>query len=307
MDKKQDISALIRRLERPAGPVDVVIDTDTFNEIDDQFALAYLIRNSDRLRLRGIYAAPFLNARVNSPAEGMDKSYQEIFNILRMMNRADLGGLVFRGSERFLPDEATPADSPAARDLAERAMRYTPEKPLYVIAIAAITNIASALLLEPAIAERMVIVWLGGHAFEWPNNHEFNLRQDVAAARVIFDSGAAVVLLPCAGVVSAFATTQPELETWLRGKNALCDYLVKVTCDEAAESKRGACWSKAIWDVTAVGWLLDERFMADRLEHSPVPQYDHRWSFSKDRLPIRYVYHIYRDRLMEDLFRKLAE
>ena len=40
-----DIQGLMRRLEKPAGPVDVVIDTDTYNEIDDQFAIAYLIRS----------------------------------------------------------------------------------------------------------------------------------------------------------------------------------------------------------------------------------------------------------------------
>ena len=34
---------LLKRLEHPSGRVDVVLDTDTFNEIDDQFALAYLI------------------------------------------------------------------------------------------------------------------------------------------------------------------------------------------------------------------------------------------------------------------------
>ena len=37
-------SRRVQRLEPPAGDggkIDMVLDTDTFNEIDDQFALAY--------------------------------------------------------------------------------------------------------------------------------------------------------------------------------------------------------------------------------------------------------------------------
>ena len=34
-------------LKQSVYPSDVVLDTDTFNEVDDQFALAYLLRNRD--------------------------------------------------------------------------------------------------------------------------------------------------------------------------------------------------------------------------------------------------------------------
>lgn len=34
----------IKNLSVPEKKVDVVIDTDAFNEIDDQFAISYLIR-----------------------------------------------------------------------------------------------------------------------------------------------------------------------------------------------------------------------------------------------------------------------
>ena len=59
MDK--DYTALLRRLRRPGGPVDAVLDTDTYNEIDDQFALSYMIRSEEKIRVRGLYAAPFFN------------------------------------------------------------------------------------------------------------------------------------------------------------------------------------------------------------------------------------------------------
>jgi hypothetical protein len=56
-----------------------------------------------------------------------------------------------------------------------------------------------------------------------------------------------------------------------------------------------------------VGWLLDGDFMQDRLEPSPIPEYDHHWSRDPRRHLYRYVYHINRDKLFGELFRKLAK
>lgn len=300
------LTGLLRRLERPEGPVDVVLDTDAYNEVDDQFAISYLLASQDRLRIKALYAAPFFNERSSGPKDGMEKSYQEILRLLRLAGFPKLEGSVFRGSDSYLPDESTPVRSPAAEDLAKRAMAYSPENPLYVAAIGAPTNVASALLLEPAIAQRVVIVWLGGHAWDWPDNREFNAFQDVAADRVIFDSQAAVVQLPCQGVVSAFRVSGPELRQYLLGKSPLCDYLVTLVEESQKAEQAGPCWTRVIWDVTTVGWLLGRRFMEDRLEPSPIFQYDHHYSFNKSRHPMRYVYHIHRDELFADLFEKLT-
>lgn len=302
-----DEVSLTKRLQHPNHPVDVVLDTDTYNEIDDQYALAYLILNGDKLKLQAIYAAPFCNDRADNPKIGMERSYEEIKNVLQLMNRTDLLCNTYRGSEDYLADEHTPQSSDAAKDLAERAMKYTPEDPLYVIAIGAITNVASALLINPEIRDRIVIVWLGGNALHWHNTHEFNMMQDVAAARIVLGCGAAVVLVPCMGVVSAFATTEPELRCWLKGKNPLCDYLYEVTTKQAVKDSGISCWGRPIWDVTAVAWLLDGKFMLDRLISSPIPTYDHYWATGSRRHPIRYVYHINRDALFEDLFKKLVQ
>ena len=116
---------------------------ELFNEIDDQFALAYLICSKEKLDLQAVYAAPFSNEKAKDPAEGMEKSYQEILHILTLMERDDLKPAVYRGSTSFLSSETEPVLSEAAKDLAERAMKYTKEKPLYVVSIGAITNIAS--------------------------------------------------------------------------------------------------------------------------------------------------------------------
>ena len=209
-DMSIDNARLIRRLEKPKGRVDVVIDTDTYNEIDDQYALSYLIKSDEKLDLKAIYAAPFFNEKSTGPADGMEKSYREIMNVLTLLEREDLKEHVYRGSTEYLPSETEPVISDAAKDLAERAMNYTEEHPLYVVAIAAITNVASALLLNPDIKNRIVLIWLGGNATNWPDNKEFNLYQDVAGARIVFGCGVPLVQLPCMGVVSAFTTSGPE-------------------------------------------------------------------------------------------------
>ena len=175
-----------------------------------------------------------------------------------------------------------------------------------MVAIGAITNIASALLLNPEIRDRIVIIWLGGHAFHWYDNREFNMRQDIAAARVVLGCGAAVVLLPCRGVVSSFTTSEPELRKYLLGKNALCDYLYNVTCKTARDESKIACWTRPIWDVAAVAYLLDARYMLERTVSAPIPEYDGYWAFDRSRHFIQYVYHINRDCLFEDLFVRLG-
>ena len=94
-----------------AYPVDVVLDTDAYNEIDDQFAIAYLLRSKPRLNTVALYAAPFSNALASTPGEGMEKSYHEILHLLTLCGETVD---VFRGACTYLPDENTPAASPAA-------------------------------------------------------------------------------------------------------------------------------------------------------------------------------------------------
>ena len=295
----------LRMLECPRGPIDLVLDTDAYNEIDDQFAISYALHASEKINLLALYAAPFHNERSTGPADGMERSYQEILKLLRL---SGMERPVLRGSAAYLAGEKTPCPSDAAEDLCRRAMEYTPERPLYVAAIGAITNVASALLMRPEIADRMVLVWLGGNALHWHDNQEFNIMQDVASARVVFASGVPLVMLPCMGVVSSFTSSGPELAHWLQGKNALCDYLLEHTVEAANEYALGKVWSRVIWDVTAIGWLMNDRggLMLDRLIPTPVPEYDHRWS-ENPRAPLcRYVYHINRDALLTDLIAHIA-
>ncbi len=298
----------IRNLQVPDHPVDCVLDTDTYNEIDDQYALSLMMK-SDKCRVRALYAAPFFNNNSTSPEDGMERSYDEILNLLTLMGEEAMKQHVYRGARGYLPDEKTPVESPAARHLCSLAMQYSMENPLYVVAIGAITNIASALLMQPEITDRIVLIWLGGHDIDWPDTKEFNMVQDIAAARIVFGCGCPLVQLPCMGVVSSFYSTEPELNQWLRGKNALCDYLVSHTVEEAESYAKGRVWSRVIWDVTAAAWLLNDggRFMSAVLDHAPIPTYDGRYAFDDHRHLYLRVTHINRDALFGALFDTLAK
>jgi len=173
-------------LEHPSGRVPVVLDTDTYNEIDDQFAVVYALLSKEVVDLRAIYAAPFHNDRSSGPGDGMEKSYEEILRVRERMG-VPPAGLVHRGSTRYLPGKDRPVESDAARHLV--ALAQAVEGPLYVAAIGAITNVASAILMDPSIVDRIVVLWLGGTPHYWPTAREFNLQQDVPAAQVVFDCG----------------------------------------------------------------------------------------------------------------------
>jgi len=298
------MNGLFERLEAPRLVPDCVIDTDAYNEVDDQFAIAYLLRSPERANTVALYAAPFSFPHIDA-ARGMEESYREI-NLLLSLARVERP--VFRGSNRYLPDEKTPVISEAARDLAQRAMEYTPEHPLYVIAIGAITNVASALLINPEIKDRIVIVWLGGHARHMDITDEYNMKQDIAAARVVMSSGAAFVQLPCAGVVSSFTISGDEIRARLIGRGELADHLGGYVI-EVMKGMGERDWTRVLWDVTAVGWLFDRdgRFMLSRIEKTVLPDYTNHYEKFDTGMPMRYVFHIFRDELMRDLIERITD
>lgn len=292
----------LKMLEPPAGKVRVVMDTDTFNEIDDQFAIVQMMLSTDRLDVEAIYAAPFFNKRSSGPADGMERSYGEI---LQLLSRLDIPheGLVHRGVREYVGPRKEARSGPAVDDLIARARTGTTNDPLYVIAIGAISNVASALIRAPEIADRMVVIWLGGHALQWPHTVEFNLRQDVGGAQVLFDSGVPVVLVPCMGVTSHLHSTVPEIERYVEPHGKIGEFLAT---RYKGYSDDHAGWSKEIWDMAAVAWLLDASWLPSVVVSTPILTDQITWSVDHSRHAMRYVTHVDRDPIMKDFFAKLA-
>ena len=306
------------RLQPPAGKVRMVLDTDTYNEIDDQFAVVYALLSPEQVEVEALYAAPFHNNKSDSPAHGMQLSYEEILRLLDRLN-VPAENFAFKGSGGFLADYENPYASDAVADLIERAMKSPSDDPLYVVAIGALTNVASALLIEPRIVEHIVVVWLGGHAMHWPHTVEFNLAGDVLASRLVLDCGVPLVLLPCEGVTTHLRTTVPEIEKYVQGQGAIGDYL--------AETFKGYHhdhfgWSKEIWDVIAIAYMINADWIPTNIISSPIitqrsagvvkasdpstwAERPLLWSFDDARHKIRCAYYVHRDPIFRDLFSKL--
>lgn len=292
------------RVERLAPPETstrrVLLDTDTYNEIDDQFALVHALLSGETIEVEAINAAPFFNQRADSPADGMEKSFEEIDRLLSRLGVTERDR-VFRGSTSYLPDAETPVESDAARAIITRAHART-DQPLYVCAIGALTNVASALLIDPTVVEQIVVVWLGGQPTHSPSAREFNLMQDVAAAQVLFDCGVPVVQVPCRGVASHLLTTIPELERYVEPHGAIGRFLF-----ETYETYRANQFarSKEIWDIAATAWLVDPAWVPSTIVPSPILTERMTWSVDARRHGVRIAYGVNRDAIFADLFTKL--
>lgn len=282
----------------------MVLDTDTANEIDDQFAVVHALLSQDRLRLEAMYATLFLR-QGDSPARGLDESEAEIHRLLERLG-VDDSGRVHRGADRFLSDDVASINNAASDDLIKRAMEPR-DGPLWVVAIGALTNVASALNAAPYIAGRIVIVWLGGQPQHREDAREFNLYQDPVAARTVFASGAPLVHVPCYGAASHLLTSTAELDAYVRPRGPIGEYLSDIFRDHN-EQYPGR--SKEIWDLSATGYVISHSWVPTRSVARPMLSEEMKWVASPDDAPLAAfaeAHYVQRDPIFNDLFVKLAE
>ena len=213
---------------------------------------------------------------------------------------------MLRGADRFLSDDAQAVSNAASSDLIERALEAR-QGPLWVAAIGALTNVASALIEAPEIARRICIVWLGGQAQHASDAREFNLYQDPLAARIVFDSGAPLVHIPCYGAASHLLATTAELDAYVRPHGEIGAYLAGIFRDH---DDQFAGRSKEIWDLSATGFLVNESWVPRRSLIRPTLSNDMQWTPQPDdaaHAPFVEAHYVRRDPIFHDLFTKLAE
>ena len=321
-----------RLLAPPDGRVEVVLDTDVTNEIDDQFAIVWALLRPDRLDVRALHAAPYSHAThlVQDPALVTDLERRRIDELVRehgdvmVLDAGDgvakaahecrvLVGLcgsdvpVVDGCRAFFSDQATPVASDAVDSLIALAHEDR-DGPLHVLAIGAATNVASAVLTDPTIRERISVVWTSAYPSFWPHpNRSFNLVQDLPASRVLLESGVPFVYLPGYYVGEQLRVSLPELRDHVRGKGAVGDYLYDL-CEASPflGTERGR--TKVVWDLVNVAWALDPTWLTTHLVPTPRLGLDLRW---EDAGPGRHLMReasgVDRDAVYGDLFRVLDE
>jgi len=307
-----------RRLAPPAGELRVVIDTDAANEIDDPFAIAWALRRPDRLRVEAVYATPYSFAhrraqmhvqqhpQFDPPGVGMARSHAAILEVFERLG-LDARGRVWRGSTRYLPSLDAPERSEAVEHLIAAAMAMPAEEPLYVVAIGCATNVANALLLEPRIAERIVVVWTSGYPSHAPQvNDSFNLEQDLPASQWLLDSGVPLVYLPGFHVGAQLRLSLPEMERWVAGRGAIGEHLMQLYTHNPLWPLLGItdfeAHSWVIWDLICVAWLLDPDWVPSEIVRTPRLGSDRRWIADASRHPMREAYGVQRDAIFRDFF-----
>ena len=295
-----------QRLALPKGKIRAVIDSDAATEIDDHFAISYAIASPDKIDLQAVIAAPFFKATVSSPEEGMTKSFEAIKMLFKLMGK-ESEGVVFKGAPRFMPDRNTPVDTAGARRIIELARKAKADNEvLYIIAIAALTNVASAILMAPDIIDCCTVVWLGGNAIEWyGGNNEYNLRGDLCASQVLFDSGIPLVQFPCQMVTDHLITTEPELRARCLECGDIGHHLYN---HSASEMKRWGNDSRVIWDIITVAYFCIPEAFDSIIRSTPVLCDDKSWDIKDTGRPdMRYIYCVRRDPVFRDMYERLKK
>jgi purine nucleosidase len=208
----------------------VIIDNDFSGDPDDLFQTAHHL-------LCPSVEIPFIIGSHLSVGDPWDPSTTQATNAAAKANEL-LGVMgmsgkvpVLTGSELAIVDLKTPQRTAAAEAIVAEAMRDD-KRPLYYAAGAGLTDLASAWLLEPQIAERLTLVWIGG--LEYPDlappppgskGPEYNLRIDIKAGQVIFNHSAIPIWQVPRNVYRQMLFTHAEMQMHVRPLGPLGAYL----------------------------------------------------------------------------------
>jgi hypothetical protein len=125
------------------------------------------------------------NVGRNTVAQTLESNYQEVLNILNLMGLNEQIKAL-RGCTECLPNENTFVGSEASHFIVDEAMRDD-SRPLFIVCQGAITNVADAFLIESQIADKIIVIWIGGASYP-EGGFESNACNDLVAANVIMDS-----------------------------------------------------------------------------------------------------------------------
>ena len=280
--------------------VNVILDTDTYNECDDQFALAYMIKSQDIFNIEAITVAPYSHKERNETViSGREKSYNEILKICNWLN-FDTTNKVFRGAEDYICNGYDETND-AVNKIIEVALK---NNKTYILAIGAITNVALAIKKEPKIIDKIEVIWLGGHSLLQNNNLEFNFKQDVSAVRIVFESKVKLTIIPCKNVASNLRTSVYELNHYLKDKSELCNYLINRFYNDGYH---GIQERRVIWDISVIAYMINKEWFTSEDISCPNIKDDTSYELTTNNHKITMINYIDVNKVYEDLFEKLGE
>ncbi|ROQ60524.1 inosine-uridine preferring nucleoside hydrolase [Rathayibacter sp. PhB152] len=281
------------------APHRLVVSTDAANEADDQFAIVQALLSAT-LDVRALVAAHF--GRPGSLRE----SRAEIDRVVALAG-ADVRVVDGASAALVAGGSAESVASEGSRVIVEEALHG--EGRLWIAVLGPLTDVAAALLAEPSIAERdVVVVWVGGPPYEGiaAYHPEFNLINDVAAANAVLASGVAVWQIPMP-VYTMVGVGHAELRTRLGGTSPLGDYLVDQLIAFNATVPYGPLDFRSLGDSPAIGAVMNPA--GGRWRSVPAPRFTPAGDLQPDvgPHPLRVCEAFDTRWLLEDLFAKLLE
>ena len=280
--------------------INVILDTDTYNECDDQFALAYLIKSQDMFNIEAITVAPYSHTKRDVKViDGQELSYNEILKICKWLN-FDTFNKVFKGSMDYIQN-GYDENNDAVNKIIEVALK---NDKTYILGIGAITNIALAIKKEPKIIDRIEIIWLGGNEIEYKDNLEYNFKQDIEAVKIVFDSTVKMTILPCKNVVSDLRIDIAELKSKLDNRKELNKYLIERFYNDGYH---GIQETRVIWDISVIAYMINKNWFNTMDVSCPLINTDNTFKLTENRHSVKFVNYLNANEIFKDLFNKLTD
>lgn len=283
----------------------IVLDCDTANEIDDQFAIAHALgQPEDTLDVRAVISVH------NTTAHGPTSRdlYQE--EAERVVALCGSNVPCIPGAKQPMENPEEPVLSEGLDFLIEEARRG----PLTIVATGPATDVASLLLLAPEVRENVRVVWLGGFGDEEHYGRyelrmgELNGRADIAAWRTLFEERVELLLVPGWPAAARIVVETAAFAAELRGLGrAVADYLAGIL--ERWTEERGGEISrqeKVVWDIACTAAVIDPQSVT--VDKLAVPALDAAGAhdFSRRGREIEVVRDLDEERVLSGLIRALT-
>lgn len=271
----------------------VIIDADTGNEVDDLYAIV-------RGLIEPTWEVLALNATQWQPAHwAVEQTMEESYRLNQvLLSYLELGGKVksLRGGTNRLFDWGNRAQpSLASQYLIQQAHQIPAGEKLTVIALGALTNVASALLMDPGITSKIQLYWLGS-TYDFAEGilrkRDFNCMMDPQALEEVLQSEVELHIIPV-NIAAQMTFAYRETKEKLAGRHDLLDFLL----DRWYNHLDGGRAKRTIWDLA----IIDAVIHPDWVEEVKITTSKENYS----RL-IHYIKDIDEDKMRNEFFEKVV-